>query len=101
MYELVPETAGTPRLKFLRLLEGQGSAVCDIASNSQGEVASCYEDGSIVVWTDPLTSVESSLTIREERWVGLWLVNWARHFPCSYWRDCHGRLHPLVGATCI
>lgn len=48
---------------LLRQLQGHSAPVCDIATNQQGEVASCDESGMILVWTDPLTSPDSSLVM--------------------------------------
>ena len=48
---------------LLRQLQGHMAPICDIATNEHGEVASCDESGMIIVWTDPLTSPDSSLVI--------------------------------------
>ena len=50
-----------------RQLKGHSVPVTDLATNSEGQLASCDESGCIMVWQDPLTSDESSLVIEDAR----------------------------------
>ncbi len=54
---------GGPELQ--RHLQGHSAPLCDIATNQQGEMASCDESGMVIVWIDPLTSADSSLVFND------------------------------------
>jgi len=44
---------------FTRQLQGHSGAVCDLATNEQKQLASCDENGMIIVWVDPTLSADS------------------------------------------
>jgi len=45
---------------FTRQLQGHSGAVCDLATNEQKQLASCDENGMIIVWVDPTLSADSA-----------------------------------------
>ena len=47
-------------LQQLQQLRGYHSAVCDLESLSDGRLASSHEDGSIIIWNNPLKSGDES-----------------------------------------
>ncbi len=79
MYNMVPYDRGEGEGRdwepeLLRHLQGHTAPVCDIATNRQGEMASCDESGMVIVWIDPLTSAESSLAFSDSGWVTLYTL---------------------------
>ena len=54
---------------FTRQLQGHSGAVYDLATNDQGQLASCDENGMIIVWVDPTLSVDSARAINEPGYV--------------------------------
>ena len=61
----VPPKGADPEVVFTRQLQGHSVAVCDLATNDQGQLASCDESGMIIVWADPASSAESRVVINE------------------------------------
>ena len=45
---------------YCQELRGCHSAVCDLETLSDGRLSSCHEDGSIIIWTNPLKSGDES-----------------------------------------
>lgn len=56
-------------VKFTRQLQGHSSPICDLATNSNGRLASCDESGVIIVWLDPLTCAETFSVINDSRYL--------------------------------
>ena len=66
----IPPRGEDPEVVFTRQLQGHSGAVCDLATNEQEQLASCDENGMIIVWVDPTLSAESARAINEPGYVG-------------------------------
>lgn len=56
-------------ITITRQLQEHSAPISDLATNSRGQLASCDESGSIIVWQDPLSCGESSVIIGDARLV--------------------------------
>ena len=54
-------------IQFNRQLQSHSAPICDIASNDEGKLASCDENGMIIVWHDPLTRDDTALVINDAK----------------------------------
>ena len=50
---------------YTKQLQAHTVPICDLATNSKGQLASCDESGVIIVWLDPLTCEETLTVIRD------------------------------------
>lgn len=67
----IPPRGEDPEVVFTRQLQGHSGAVCDLATNEQKQLASCDENGMIIVWVDPTLSADSARAINEPGYVGV------------------------------
>lgn len=54
-------------VQFNRQLHGHSAPVSDIVRSNEGKLASCDENGMIIVWLDPLTCEETAIVISDAR----------------------------------
>ncbi len=55
-------------IEISRQLHGHSAAITDLTTNAKGKLASADEQGMIVLWDNPLVSIESSLTFSDSRY---------------------------------